>query len=115
LIWIDPVLYDQPGTGSRNQVESFMHWFCKNRSIPPVYAALTGWFSASQHAAPTWPSMGRRDCFMDYRPYDPRTREPRIRWELVQRIRNEIAAGTYETPEKLEKAVERLLERLERD
>jgi hypothetical protein len=50
---------------------------------------------------------------MDYRPYDPKQREPRIRWELVQRIRKEIAAGTYETPEKLEKAMERLLKRLE--
>ncbi len=52
---------------------------------------------------------------MDYRPYDPRPSEGRIRWELVQRIRSEIAAGTYETPEKLEKAVERMLERLQRE
>jgi hypothetical protein len=47
---------------------------------------------------------------MDFRPYDPGQHEPRIRWELVQRIRKEIAAGTYETPEKLEKALERMLE-----
>lgn len=32
-----------------------------------------------------------------------------IRWELVHRIRKEIAAGTYATPEKLELAMERLL------
>ena len=47
---------------------------------------------------------------MDFRPYDPQQRETRIRWELVQRIRKEIAAGTYDTPEKLEKALERMLE-----
>jgi hypothetical protein len=36
-----------------------------------------------------------------------------IRWDLVQRIRREIAEGTYETPEKLEKALTRLLEEME--
>jgi hypothetical protein len=35
-----------------------------------------------------------------------------VRWELVARVRQEIAAGTYETPEKLEAALERLLDRL---
>jgi hypothetical protein len=32
-----------------------------------------------------------------------------FRSALVEQIRNEIAAGTYETPEKLEAALERLL------
>jgi hypothetical protein len=35
-----------------------------------------------------------------------------VRWDLVQRIRQEIAAGTYDTPEKLEIALERLRARL---
>ncbi|MER3417298.1 MAG: hypothetical protein C4297_13980 [Gemmataceae bacterium] len=35
-----------------------------------------------------------------------------IRWELVRRVRREIAAGTYDTPDKLRTALERLLERL---
>ncbi len=35
-----------------------------------------------------------------------------IRWELVERVRREIAAGTYETPEKLQIALERIIERL---
>ncbi len=34
---------------------------------------------------------------------------PEVRAELVQRVKAEIAAGTYETPEKLEAALERLL------
>jgi hypothetical protein len=38
-----------------------------------------------------------------------------IRWELVERVRREIAAGTYETPEKMEKALERLLEQLDKE
>lgn len=36
-----------------------------------------------------------------------------IRWDRVRQIRAEIAAGTYETPEKLEIALRRLLERLQ--
>jgi hypothetical protein len=35
-----------------------------------------------------------------------------IRQHLVERIRREIAAGTYETPEKLEEALRFLLRRL---
>jgi hypothetical protein len=36
-----------------------------------------------------------------------------IRWELVHRVRGEIADGTYETPEKLQAALEALLASLE--
>lgn len=35
-----------------------------------------------------------------------------IRWELVERVRREIASGTYATPEKLQIALERMLDRL---
>jgi negative regulator of flagellin synthesis FlgM len=35
-----------------------------------------------------------------------------IRWDKVRQIREQIAAGTYETPEKLEIALRRLLQRL---
>jgi len=42
-----------------------------------------------------------------------RTRKPRkIRTELVERVRGEIAAGTYDTPEKFQAALERLLGRM---
>jgi hypothetical protein len=36
-----------------------------------------------------------------------------IRQALVDRVRREIAAGTYDTPEKLDAALEELLRRLE--
>ena len=36
-----------------------------------------------------------------------------IRHELVARVRREIAAGTYDTPAKMEQALDRLLKRLE--
>jgi len=38
-----------------------------------------------------------------------------IRKDLVERIRAEIAAGNYDTPEKWDAALDRLLERLQGD
>lgn len=38
--------------------------------------------------------------------------DERVRHDLVARVRRELEAGTYETPEKLEIALERLLDRL---
>ena len=43
----------------------------------------------------------------------PRSSETPIRTELVERVRGEIAAGTYDTPEKLEIALDRLMRTLE--
>jgi len=37
-----------------------------------------------------------------------------IRWELVARVRREIAAGLYDSPDKWEIALDRLLDELER-
>ncbi|MFL5339619.1 MAG: hypothetical protein ACJ8F7_05565 [Gemmataceae bacterium] len=39
-------------------------------------------------------------------------RDGSIRHELVARIRREIEAGTYDTPDKLDTALARMLERL---
>ncbi len=38
-----------------------------------------------------------------------------VRPELIERVRREIAAGTYDSPEKWEAALDRLLNRLEHD
>ena len=35
-----------------------------------------------------------------------------VRADLVARVRDEIAAGTYETPEKIDGAIERLLDEI---
>ena len=40
-------------------------------------------------------------------------KEMPIRWELVARVRREIAAGTYDTPEKLEAALRVYFNRLD--
>jgi len=44
-------------------------------------------------------------------PTRTRKRGPRkIRTELVERVRGEIAAGSYDTPDKFQAALERMLE-----
>jgi hypothetical protein len=43
----------------------------------------------------------------------PQLSDPDIRTDLVRRLRQEIADGTYETPEKWEKALDRLLKEIE--
>jgi hypothetical protein len=48
----------------------------------------------------------------DDKPRPPRD-ESTVRAELVERVRREIAEGTYDTPEKMAIALDRLLNRLE--
>jgi hypothetical protein len=45
----------------------------------------------------------------------PRSADAPIRTELVERIRREIAEGTYDTPEKWDAALDRLSKRLTED
>jgi len=45
----------------------------------------------------------------------PKKEENGIRKDLVERIRREIAAGTYDTPEKWDAALDRLLGSLDQD
>jgi hypothetical protein len=45
-------------------------------------------------------------------PKKPRSADAPIRTELVERVRREIAAGTYDTPEKWEAALDRLSRKL---
>lgn len=45
---------------------------------------------------------------------DPQT-DASVRQDLVERVRREIQAGTYDTPDKWQAALDRLLERLDQD
>jgi hypothetical protein len=47
--------------------------------------------------------------------HEPRDPDAPIRKELVERVRREIAAGVYETPQKLAIALTRCIGRLEED
>ena len=43
---------------------------------------------------------------------NPQPIEPDVRLDLVSRVRQEIREGTYDTPEKLQAALDRLADRL---
>jgi hypothetical protein len=69
-----------------------------------------------------WQELGQLGAMTEVVPASQRKRPPRrsrqqegssrIRTELVERIRGDIAAGTYDTPEKWEEALDRLLDHL---
>ncbi len=59
-----------------------------------------------------WWTPEERPDLMDEAADNPCEEEHPIRVELVERVRREIAAGTYDTPEKLRAALTRLLARL---
>ena len=80
----------------------------------PVSARRVWWGPVAPEKTPAGPNQAScRENTMDNRtePFPPR--DPEIRADLVARVRREIAAGTYETEEKWEIALGRLLERLE--
>jgi hypothetical protein len=83
----------------------------------PYHVAAWSW---------TWPAGGEErsnSCALLPEPEDNMNKQadecwredPEIRVELVDRVRREIAAGTYDTPEKFELALDRLLDRLEEE
>jgi hypothetical protein len=60
------------------------------------------------------PVSGAREWWRtEETPPAPTEKEPLFRAALVEQIRREIAAGTYDTPEKWEQALDRLQQRLE--
>lgn len=61
-----------------------------------------------------WRGLGQAQDDSGPEATERRSRENRnIRWGLVERVRQEIAQGTYDTPEKWDAALDRLLERLD--
>lgn len=48
-------------------------------------------------------------------PVNPQLHDTDVRQDLVARVRQEIQAGTYDTPEKLQAALDRLADRLAAD
>jgi hypothetical protein len=73
-----------------------------------------GWWLIPKHDP--MPNLATNDaeaCATKLQPEESPSLEEPIRTDLVERIRCEIAAGTYETPEKWALALDRLLARLE--
>jgi hypothetical protein len=78
----------------------------------PVTRTRRWWSrSPSDDSRTLWPDRGADTM---HPPANERPAEDRpIRTELVERIRREIAEGTYDTPDKWEAALDRLLRRIE--
>ena len=55
----------------------------------------------------------RSRAWWKFPPPKPRAAVQEVRADLVARVRREIADGTYDTPDKWEAALERLLARLD--
>lgn len=81
-----------------------MHIHPSNVLEGPVSGRRPWWPRAPRPAAPAADSAP-----------PPRPTDSGVRTELVERIRRAIEAGTYETPEKWQIALDRLLDDLERD
>ena len=75
---------------------------------------LAGWFSPSRLRGPVthnrlwW-------YFAGPKPAEPALSSDAVRLDLVARVRGEIADGRYDTPDKWDAALTRLLARLERE
>src|SRR5712692_7045086 len=60
-------------------------------------------------------ARGRGVTKMDKHADESQGQDGEIRWELVEQVRREIAAGTYESPEKWQAALDKLLSRMEEE
>jgi anti-sigma28 factor (negative regulator of flagellin synthesis) len=79
----------------------------------PVTQTRPWWADDETAPIPLALSLRCEEATMN-RPDDKLHRRLRpIRWELVNRVRQEIADGTYETPERWDVALDRLMDRLE--
>jgi negative regulator of flagellin synthesis FlgM len=70
--------------------------------------------AAAGPAAPAGPATLRDDVEISAasRMLDDASRTPGVREQRLEQIRSAIEAGTYETPEKLQIAIDRMLEQL---
>ena len=81
----------------------------------PVTWTRSWWPRRADEPAPRKRASRRRNAGSRNAAGDNTAPEPEIRQELVDRVRREIAEGTYETPEKWDEALRRLLERLDEE
>jgi len=88
--------------------DNSMHEHGPDELVGPVRGSATWWQGT---AAP--PDPAEAPAPIVEKPPRKRKDAAPIRTELVERIKKEIAAGTYDTPEKWEAALECLLDRLD--
>lgn len=85
-------------------------------SVGPTNRALSATayqnYTAQRLREAITPPGDRVELSRHARLLDQLRRLPEVRTDLVEQIRRSIETGTYETPEKLDAAIERLLEDL---
>lgn len=78
----------------------------------PIYPRLAAFTVESGGTVQTQAPRDRVEISQIGRMLDGVARLPEIRQERVDEVRRQIAAGVYETPEKLEIALDRLMDEL---
>jgi hypothetical protein len=96
----------------RRQKEQTMYNHPPSTLAGPVTQTRPWWADDETALTSLAPSVRCEEATMNH-PHELDERERPIRWKLVGRVRQEIADGTYETPEKWDLALDRLMDRLE--
>ena len=78
----------------------------------PIYPRLAAFTVEAGQTVQAQAPRDRVEISPIGRMLDGVSRLPEIRHEKVEEIRNQIAAGVYETPEKLELALDRMMDEL---
>jgi negative regulator of flagellin synthesis FlgM len=78
----------------------------------PIYPRLAAFTVEAGQTVQTQAPRDRVEISPIGRMLDGVARLPEIRHEKVEEIRSQIASGVYETPEKLELALDRLMDEL---
>jgi hypothetical protein len=79
----------------------------------PVTQTRPWWVDDETASTSVAPSVRFEQATMNHPDDELHRRERPIRWVLVNRVRQEITDGTYETPEKWDVALDLLMDRLE--
>jgi negative regulator of flagellin synthesis FlgM len=79
----------------------------------PIYPRLAAWSVDAGQSVPAGAPRDQVEISPLGKMLDGISQLPDIRHERVEEIRTQIASGVYETPEKLEIALDRLLDELQ--
>ena len=120
VLFSERTAYDEPaGADRRNHAvrafrgDTVMQQQGPNGMGGPLRGTSVWWHGRSGTADTTPNDEPSRRSSSDWR--GPDDDDPTIRQELVDRVRREIAAGDYDTQDRWEAALDRLLDRLNRD
>ncbi len=89
-----------------------MYWHGPSCLEGPVGRTSGSWGSGAVDSVPTICILDCLDMEEAKQTEETPSSAVPVRWDLVERVRREVAAGTYETPEKWEAALDEMARRL---